>query len=155
MSKFILKLNFKGEDFGYARMYPKNSTFYGGGTESEAVEFEKVPYKDKGAAFYLKVSGTDSYLDFSFTSSVLHANKPWFSVELSTICAWELVGEELHAVLINRDITKALSRSQADPLSKALYANSPYDGNHCSVAFVQSTEKSNNRLKDELKHALV
>jgi hypothetical protein len=154
--KKLIKLEFQGKDFGYVRMQKGSDSFYGGGSEKEAVEFELESYKGSNTRFYFKVSGTkDSYLDFALTSSVLKVTKPWFSVDQSTICAWELISGELHVILAGKDTTKAVSRSQADPTSTILYANSPYDGNHCQVSLVDATSKSSNQEKPELQHALV
>ncbi|TCW84368.1 hypothetical protein C5O80_15155 [Burkholderia sp. SRS-46] len=153
--KKILKLRFQNQDFGYVRMQKGSDSFYGGGSEKEAVEFELESYKGSMTRFYFKVSGTkDSYMDFSLTSSVLKVTKPWFSVEKSTVCAWELIGGELHAILADKDTTKAVSRSHSDPTSTILYANSPYDGNHCQVSIDDATSKSSNQDKPELQHAL-
>lgn len=156
MGNKILKLKFQGQDFGYVKMIKGHDSFYGNGTEAEAVEFEQERYKDSKTQFYYKVAGTkDSYLDFSPTSSVIKITKPWISVESSTICAWERVDDELHVIYSGTDTTKAISRSKADPLSTALYANSFIDGNHCTVEILAATSKSKNEKKDELQHALV
>ncbi|RQM77985.1 hypothetical protein EHZ47_02225 [Aeromonas jandaei] len=156
MGNKILKLKFQGENFGYVKLTKGSDTFYGNGSEAEAVEFELVKYKDSKTQFYFKVAGTkDSYLDFSPSSSVVKVTKPWLSVESSTICAWELIGNELHVIYSGTDTTKAISRSKADPLSTALYANSPIDGNHCTVEILDATSKTKNEHKDELQHALV
>ncbi|KDM90379.1 hypothetical protein [Photobacterium galatheae] len=155
MSTKILKLKFEGQDFGYVRLN-KSGTFYGDGSESQAVEFQQVKYKNTNDTFYYKVAGTkDSYMDFSLTSSIVKVTKPFFSVEKSSICAWKLVDGELHAVLSGKDTTKAISRSKHDPESKVLYANTFIDGNHCEVSIQNATDKSSNAVKDELKHALV
>ncbi|MGY3911209.1 hypothetical protein ACW5XW_11810 [Aeromonas piscicola] len=155
MGKKILKLEFNGNDFGYVKMIKNHDAFYGDGSEAEAVEFELVNYHGSETQFYFKVAGTNSYLDFSFSSSVIKVTTPWFSVDASSVCAWELIDKELHAILSDTDTTKAISRSKADPLSKALYANSPIDGNHCKVEIVDATAKSKNEVKAELQHALV
>ncbi|OQS34155.1 hypothetical protein [Chromobacterium haemolyticum] len=156
MGKKILKLKFKGSDFGYVRMVKGSDTFYGGGSEKEAIEFELIAYKGSSKRFYYKVAGTkDSYMDFSLSSSVVKITKPFLSVESSTICAWELIDNELHAILADKDTTKAISRSAADPESKALYANSFVDVNHCEVSIENSTGKSSNSEKPELQHELV
>ncbi|POA98241.1 hypothetical protein C2134_12375 [Chromobacterium sinusclupearum] len=156
MSKKILKLKFDGQDFGYVRMQKGTDSFYGGGAEKEAIEFELESYKGSNTRFYFKVAGTkDSYMDFSLSSSVLKVTKPFFSVEQSSICAWELIGGELHAILGGKDTTKAVSRSKSDPISTILYANSPYDGNHCQVSIEDATHKTSNHEKAELQHALI
>jgi len=152
--KKILKLKFEGEDFGYVRL-SKNGTFYGGGSESDAVEFELIKYKGSNTRNYFKVAGTKGYLDFSLTSSILKVTTPWMSVELSSICAWEMVGDELHAILGNKDTTKAVSRSAHDQETKALYANTFIDGHHCEVTIMEATNKSVNSKKEELRHALI
>lgn len=156
MGNKILKLEFNGNDFGYVKMIKNHDAFYGDGSEAEAVEFELVNYQGSKTQFYFKVAGTkDSYLDFSISSSVIKVTKPWLSVDASSICAWELIDNELHVIYSGTDTTKAISRSKADPLSKALYANSPIDGNHCKVKIVDATAKSKNEVKAELQHALV
>lgn len=156
MGKKILKLKFQGQDFGYVKMNKGHDAFYGNGSENEAVEFEQVKYKDSKTQFYYKIAGTkDSYLDFSPTSSVIKVTKPWLSVDSSSICAWELIDDELHVIYSGQDTTKAVSRSKADPMSTALYANSLIDGNHCTVAILEATSISKNEKKDELQHALV
>ncbi|CAM4013575.1 MULTISPECIES: hypothetical protein [Flavobacterium] len=153
MKKVIVKLEFEGKDFGYMRI-DKKGTFYGGGSESEAVEFELEKYSKLKEANYFKVSGTKGYLDFKATSSILFSDTPWLSVDSSSICAWKIIDNELHAILGGKDTTKAVSRSAHDSSTSALYANSPIDNNHCTVTLVDATKKSSNNEKEELKHAL-
>ena len=65
MGNKILKLKFQGENFGYVKLTKGSDTFYGNGSEAEAVEFQLEKYKDSKTQFYFKVAGTkDSYLDF-------------------------------------------------------------------------------------------
>jgi hypothetical protein len=151
--KKILKLAYEGKDFGYMRI-AKNGTFYGDGSESDAVEFEQVKYKNMDGAYYYKISGTKGYLDFSATSSALFSDTPWLSVESSSICAWKMIDNELHAILGSKDTTKALSRSAKDEESSILFANISFDGHHCKVEILDSTNKSNNLKKEVLAHAI-
>ncbi|GGA09104.1 hypothetical protein [Okeania sp. KiyG1] len=136
----ILKLTYEGKDFGYMGLNGKG-IFYGGADISDAVEFKEVKYQKADDAYYYEVAkDKNHYLDIKGTSSVLFSDKPIFSVDTSTIVAWQLIGSELHAIIGGQDTRKVVSRSATDEDSKILYGNFPEplgDGHPCGIRILE------------------
>lgn len=126
----ILKLKNEGKDFGYVTL--DREVFYGNGPKEKATKFELKKYKDGSNAHYFKVAGTkESYMDVKVATSRIQIVKPFWSVEKSSICAWEHVDNQLRMIIVEKFTGKCLSRSIDDKCSESLYGN--IMGTHCEV----------------------
>ena len=131
--KVRLKLEHKGKDAGYVTLDKEDKIFRNGGSKADATEFELTTYKEGTNAHYFKVLGYKKdkyYMDTRFSTSRIEPVKPTFSVDSSSICAWELKNNELAMILSKNDTKKRMSHGK-DSKNDALYANIsdgyPYD----------------------------
>ncbi|HHF3148110.1 TPA: hypothetical protein ACPJ10_004609 [Vibrio diabolicus] len=85
--------------------------FLGSATEADATVFVLEKYKKANDIFYFRVDGTkETYLDEHTRNGVVFPEKPFFSVEASSIHAWQLNDEgHLEAVYSSHGTTEVLA----------------------------------------------
>ncbi|MCY7297487.1 hypothetical protein [Alteromonas sp. a30] len=102
-----------GNSFGYLALGTgKNRKFFlGGATEGDATLFVLEKYKKANDIFYYRIDGTKkTYLDEHTDGGEVFPEKPFISVDNSTIHAWQLNDEgHLEAVYLSTGTTEVLA----------------------------------------------
>ncbi|HAS6052194.1 TPA: hypothetical protein I7122_05510 [Vibrio vulnificus] len=102
-----------GNDFGFIAIGTGKDKeyFLGSASEANATVFVLENYKSSSDIFYYRVDGTkETYLDEHTRNGVVFPEKPFFSVEASSIHAWQLNDDGyLEAIYSSRGTTEVLS----------------------------------------------
>ncbi|MGH1339709.1 MAG: hypothetical protein ACRBFS_26560 [Aureispira sp.] len=140
MSYVIIKLEDRGEDYGYVTFNPSDRTFSGGGTKEDAVRLEAFAHSSDKEAYYYKVKGTKKeYMDVKTAdNSKVKGNQPWGSGK-GTTAAWIMIEGKLSTFQGGKTTRRFLSRSNKSDNTNQLYAN--LTGMACKVTLERVEEK--------------